>query len=127
MNSERYIKTIEGTFLHNAQEMRGKDWVLQQDNASAHISKQSQKFFEDEGIKVLDWPANSPDLNPIENLWPVLKHRVYERNPASISDLRMHIEEEITNIDNNYVASFASTMSKRVLMAIENEGDVVDY
>ncbi len=44
------------------------DFIFQQDLAPAHTAKCTKSWFNDNGVTVLDWPANSPDLNPIENL-----------------------------------------------------------
>ena len=50
--------------------------MLQQDLAPCHTSKQVKKFMNESHIKLLECPENSPDLNPIENLWSICKQRL---------------------------------------------------
>ena len=52
------------------------DFTFQQDLMPAHSARSTIRWLEDHGIEVLPWPANSPDLNPIENLWGLVKRRM---------------------------------------------------
>ncbi len=64
------------------------DFIFQQDLAPAHTAKRKPKLVNDHGVGVLDWPANSPDLNPIENLWGIVKRKMRTRDPENADELR---------------------------------------
>ncbi len=63
------------------------DFIFQQDLAPAHTAKSTKSWLNDHGVGVLDWPANSPDLNPIENLC-IVKRKMRNKRPKNADELK---------------------------------------
>ncbi len=77
VNTAVYQEVLEHFLLPAADQLYGDaDLIFQQDLAPAHSAKATSTWFKDHGIPVINWPANTPDLNPIENLWGIVKRKM---------------------------------------------------
>lgn len=97
------------------------------DGAPTHKAKAVTKFLKDRNINILDWPGNSPDLNPIENAWSVMKNKLQETRPSNISDLKEALKTLWVTMDPSYFASLAESMPKRLQMVIKCKGEMTKY
>ncbi len=92
VNAAIYQEILEHFMLPSADKLYGDaDFIFQQDLAPAHTAKGTKSWFNDHGVTVLDWPANSPDLNPIENIWGIVKRKMRDTRPNNADDLKAAI------------------------------------
>ena len=89
MNSEKYVEIIKTTVAPDLiKAFPHGGGVFQQDEAPCHASKKSMTAFTNSNVEILDWPGNSPDLNPIENLWAIVKQRLRKRDCTTKEKLK---------------------------------------
>jgi len=69
------------------------DLIFQHDLAPAHTAKSTKSWLSDHGVGVLDWPANSPELNPIENLCGIVKRKMINKKPKNTDELKATVKE----------------------------------
>ncbi len=101
VNTAVYQEVLEHFMLPAADQLYGDaDFIFQQDLAPAHSAKATSTWFKDHGIPVLNWPANSPGLNPIENLWGIVKRKMRYARPNNAEELKATIRATWALISN---------------------------
>ena len=99
MKKEDYAKILRENLRSSAIKLGlRRDFTFQHDNDPKHTSHLVKKMLKDNKVNVLEWPAQSPDLNPIENLWRELKLRVHAKRPSNLGDLERIAKEEWAQI-----------------------------
>ncbi len=88
----------------------GRGWVFQHDNDPK--LKATKECLKKKHIKVLEWPSQSPDLHPRENLWRELKVRVAKRQPRNLNDLERICKED--KIPPEMCANLVANYKKRL-------------
>lgn len=129
MNSNQYIDMIEDVLINFSDEKMDGDFIFQQDNASIHVSKLSREWFQSKEIDLLDWPACSPDLNPIENLWGILVRLVYQggRQYKTVQELEVAINNSWREIRIGTLENLVNSMPNRVFEVINKNGKKTKY
>lgn len=129
INSDKYIEILELNLLPLIKKIqKSKPNILyQQDNAPSHTSFKMCEFFSNNNIEVMFWPANSPDLNPIENVWALLKKKVGKIYVSNKKELIDTILMQAKNIKIKTINKIINSMDHRIERLFQNSFDVIDY
>ena len=127
----KYCKTLEDGLLPVSAEVFGEQriWVFQQDNAPIRTAKVTRQWLAQRSIRTLRWPARSPDLNIIENVWGYMARKVYSHNRSfeNVEELKQKLVDVWTSIDPDYLFTLYRSMHSRLLNVIEKKGDATKY
>ena len=91
MKKEDYLRILQENLKSSA---RNRNWIFQHDNNPKHSAKVESEWLKKNKVEVMEWPSQSPDLNPIENLWTELKKHVRARKPKNVTELYTICHEE---------------------------------
>ena len=126
VNGSKFVDLLKSKLLlhmsvHNTS-------IFMQDGAPCHRFTIVKKFLGDNNVVTLDWPGNSPDLNPIENLWSKIKDLVAEKQPSSGKALTKTIKEVwVQKISREYCTSLIVSMPRRLEAVVKVQGGHTKY
>ena len=92
MDSDFYWEVLKRN-IKSLKKIGGTKTILQWDNAPSHVSTKALEFYEKNKIERIEWPAKSPDLNPIENIWAIVKRELEKRKVTKQAEIIENIQE----------------------------------
>ncbi|GBL83170.1 hypothetical protein AVEN_165375-1 [Araneus ventricosus] len=104
-----------------------KLYLFQQENARPHTAQITETWLRTKRVPVLEWPAASPDLSPIENIWRILKRNMAQRRPRNIQQLQDYLRQEWDKISTDTLSRLVSSMHKRLAEVIRRKGDITSW
>ena len=121
-----YCEILQQSMIPSLQKL-GSRAMFQLDNDSKHTPKMTTALLKRLRVMVMDWPSMSPDLNPIEHLWGMLKRTVEVRKVSNICQLRDFVMEEWMSIPVATCKGLVNSMPWRVKAVLDNDGGHTKY
>ena len=120
LDAHTYQDILQKKLLPAAQEWfqdEKEAWELQQDNASCHTAKSTERWLEQHGVDVVEgWPTKGEDINPIENLWAILDERLESKKFKTKNGMKKAIrqvwEEVDLSLSHNLIASLPDRLRR---------------
>ncbi len=125
-----YQEILEHFMLPSANQLfKDADFIFQQNLAPGHTAKSTKSWFNDHGVGVLDWPENSPDLNPIENIWGIVKRKKKNKRPKKCrwAESQKNVKETWASIPPQQCHKLITSMPRRIEAVIKAKGAPTKY
>ncbi|GFX89656.1 transposable element Tcb2 transposase [Trichonephila clavipes] len=115
VNGTRYCNEILLPYVRLFRGATGLQFLFMDDNAPCHRTVAAEQLLESEDIERMDWPARSPNLNPIEHVWDFLGRRLAARTlpPITIRELRLALQDEWAAMPQQLIDTFILSMGRR--------------
>jgi len=128
MNAELYCEILDNNLFQSADQLRmPSDFIFQQDNDSKHTARLTAKWMDENDVRLLKWPAQSPDLNPIEHLWYLLDQELGDRRFKTKDELKAELTAAWRRLSFQKVRNLVDSMPRRLAAVRKAKGGPTKY
>ena len=127
INASVYKELLHQYALPHLRKATVETRIFMQDNTPCHKAKTVLSFLEEEGITVMKWPPQNPDMNPLENVWKIIEEKAQNRNPQNIDDLCCFLKEEWESITTTFCKKLIGSCDQRCNEVIQSKGKFIIY
>ncbi len=127
MNAKVYQNLLQQHAVPSLRSSPNQLAIFMQDNALCHTAKRVKQFLEAENIEIMKWPAQSPDLTPIENHWKNLGNKVMAKKPTIVTELWKRLKEKWTKITPEQFEGLVIYCGRRCAEVIQSKGLYTSY
>lgn len=129
MKSSDYQYCLRRSILPFWRRTRHQKLVFMQDNAPIHRSRSTKDWLARKQIALLEWPPNSPDLNPIENVWGIMVRKIYAggQQYQDVFALKNAIIDAWHQVDQRIIDNLVSSMDERTFQVRKRNGRAIAY
>ena len=102
---------------------------FQSDNSPVHTAQTVKNWMEDHEVQLEKWPPRSPNLNPIENIWAIMKQKIakLETRPKTLSELEIAVNAAWNEIQLDTVKNLYRSMPRRISCCLHSRGSLTKY
>lgn len=131
MNADQYVQILDNKLTSTIDALSilpdfppRSDLIFQQDNDPKHTSNKAKTYMTSKGIQTMKWPAQSPDLNPIEHLWSQLKNSLsnYNEPPKGYHQLWQRVQEQWSKVEVESCRTLIRSMPERIEAVLKAKG-----
>jgi hypothetical protein len=127
LRSQQYTEILQERVLPHLNEHHHPHFLFQQDNAPCHTSVYTRNWFQQHAMQVMQWPPQSPDLNPVENLWNNLKQRLELLEIHGMDNLWETAQKLWMETSQAIMNNLMASMPRRVQAVLRNRGGPTKY
>ncbi len=128
INAEKYIEILEQQYAaFKKTSFPGTSMHISTRQCKPHSAHITKSWLRRKRVRVLDWPACSPDLSPIENVWRILKCKMRQQRPRTVAHLKTCLQEEWDKITPETLHHLVSSVPKCLLSVVKRNGNITKW